>query len=88
MSIVMFIFFLFVASACAWIADYLVPGHIPGGFLTSVIVGILGAWIGTSLLGAIGPSLAGVSLIPAIAGSALLVYLLHVLSPRIIARTK
>ncbi len=75
MGILSFILFLFVAAACAWIAEYLVPGSIPGGFLVSVIFGIIGAWIGVSIMGPVGPSLAGVSLLPTILGSAILVFL-------------
>ncbi len=75
MGILSFILFLFVAAACAWIADYLVPGTIPGGFLAAVIFGIIGAWIGVSLMGPVGPSLAGVSLLPTILGSAIVVFL-------------
>jgi uncharacterized membrane protein YeaQ/YmgE (transglycosylase-associated protein family) len=82
MTILTFILFLFVAAACAYLAERLVPGAIPGGFLTSAIVGIIGAWIGGSMLGSIGPSLAGVSLLPCILGSALLVFLLSLCSHR------
>lgn len=76
MSIVSFILFLVVAAVCAWIAEYFVPGRVPGGFFTSAIVGIIGAWIGGSLLGNFGPSLEGISLLPAIIGSAILVFVL------------
>jgi uncharacterized membrane protein YeaQ/YmgE (transglycosylase-associated protein family) len=82
MGILSFILFLFVAAACAYLAERLVPGSIPGGFLTSAIVGIIGAWIGGSMVGSIGPSLAGVSLLPCILGSALLVFLLSLFSHR------
>ena len=80
MSILGFILFLFVAAACAWIAESLVPGNVPGGFLVSAIVGIIGAWIGGSMVGNIGPSLAGVSVLPAILGSAVLVFGLALIS--------
>lgn len=80
MGILSLILFLIVAAACAWIAERLVPGVIPGGFLTSAIFGVIGAWIGGSLLGHIGPDLAGVALIPCILGSALLVFLVSLLS--------
>jgi uncharacterized membrane protein YeaQ/YmgE (transglycosylase-associated protein family) len=82
MAILSFILFLFVAAACAYLAERLVPGTIPGGFLTSAIVGIIGAWVGGTLVGSIGPSLAGVSLLPCILGSALLVFLLSLFSHR------
>ncbi len=80
MTIIGFILFCLVAAACAWIAEALVPGVIPGGFLVSAIVGVLGAWLGSSFLGGFGPSLAGVPILPAIIGSAVLIFLLSLLS--------
>lgn len=80
MSILSFILFLIVASVCALLAVRLVPNTVPGGFLTSAIVGIIGAWIGGNLIGHFGPDLAGVSLVPCILGSAILVFLLSLVS--------
>lgn len=80
MDILGFLLFLIVAAACAFLAEWLVPGTIPGGFITAAIVGVIGAWIGGSLLGHVGPSLAGVSLIPCILGSAIFVFLLSLIS--------
>ncbi len=88
MGILMFIMFLLIASACAWIAAAVVPGTIPGGFLASVIVGVIGAWIGTALMGHVGPDLAGVSLIPAIVGSGLLVFAFSLIGGRIGTRNR
>jgi uncharacterized membrane protein YeaQ/YmgE (transglycosylase-associated protein family) len=80
MSILSFLLFLLVAAACAWLAECLVPNSVPGGFFTSAIIGILGAWVGGSMLGSIGPSLEGVSLIPCILGSAVFVFLFSLVS--------
>ena len=80
MEILTFILFLIVAAACAYLAEVLVPGTIPGGFFTSAIVGIIGAWVGSSVMGSFGPSLAGVALVPCILGSAILVFLLGLVS--------
>jgi uncharacterized membrane protein YeaQ/YmgE (transglycosylase-associated protein family) len=80
MGIVGLILFLIVAAVCAGIAQMVVPGRIPGGFFTAAIVGIIGAWIGGSILGNFGPSLEGVSLLPAIVGSAILVFGLAMVS--------
>jgi len=55
-------------------------GARTGGFLTSAIVGVIGAWLGSSMMGSFGPSLAGVPLLPAIVGSALLIFLFSLLS--------
>jgi len=80
MGILSFILFLIVAAVCAFIAERLVPNVIPGGFLTSAIIGIIGAWVGSNLMGHFGPDLGGVALIPCIVGSAVLVFLLSVVS--------
>lgn len=80
MSILSFILYLIVAAVCAFLAERLVPNSVPGGFLTSAIVGIIGAWIGGNLVGHVGPDLAGVALVPCILGSALLVFLLSLVS--------
>lgn len=86
MTIVSLILFLVVAGVCAVIAEAIVPGRIPGGFLVAAVVGVIGAWVGGTLLGSFGPALAGVSLIPAIIGSALLVFLLSLLSGVLVRR--
>lgn len=80
MGILSFLLFLVVAAVCAWIAAALVPGRVPGGFLAAAIVGAIGAWVGASLFGGVGPDLAGVPLIPAIAGSAIVVFAMYLLS--------
>lgn len=72
--------YLVVAAVCAYIAERLVPGGVPGGFLTAAIVGIIGAWVGGSLMGHFGPELAGVALVPCILGSAILVFGLALLN--------
>jgi uncharacterized membrane protein YeaQ/YmgE (transglycosylase-associated protein family) len=80
MSILGFLLFLIVAAVCAWIAEAIVPGRIPGGFLASAVVGVIGAWLGSSMFGHIGPDLAGVPVISAIIGAGLLVMALALLS--------
>lgn len=68
-----------------WIADLIVPGKAPGGLIGSMLVGIVGAVFGGfifQLLG--GPGLAGpltlTSLIIAVLGAVVLLYLLRALS--------
>jgi uncharacterized membrane protein YeaQ/YmgE (transglycosylase-associated protein family) len=74
MSILSWILFLVVAAVCAWIAECVVPNKMPGGIVAGAIVGVIGAWIGGTLMGNIGPSLAGVALLPTVVGSAILVF--------------
>lgn len=80
MSILSFILFLLIAAACAYLGERLVPNTVPGGLITSAVVGVIGAWVGGCLVGSFGPSLAGVSLIPCILGSAVLVFILSLVS--------
>jgi uncharacterized membrane protein YeaQ/YmgE (transglycosylase-associated protein family) len=80
MSILSFLLFLLIAAACAFIAERLVPNSAPGGFFVSAIIGVLGAWLGGSMVGSIGPSLEGVSLLPCILGSAVFVFLYTLLT--------
>ncbi len=86
MGLLSFLLYLLVAAACAYIGEMLVPGAIPGGFLTSAIVGIIGAWLGGSMMGSFGPDLGGVALIPCIIGSAALVFLLSLFSRKFYRR--
>lgn len=79
MDILSLLLFLVVAAVCAYIGEMLVPGAVPGGFLTLAIVGIIGAWIGGNLIGHVGPDLASVSLLPCILGSAIFVFLLSLI---------
>ena len=80
MDILGFIFFLIIAAGCAWIAEAMVPGVIPGGFFTSAVFGVIGAWVGGHMMGSVGPSLGGISLIPCILGCAVVVFCVSLLS--------
>jgi uncharacterized membrane protein YeaQ/YmgE (transglycosylase-associated protein family) len=80
MSIIWFILYLIVAAICAALAEKLVPNTVPGGFFTSAVVGIIGGWLGVTLMGSIGPDLAGVPLIPCIIGSAIFVFVISIVA--------
>lgn len=82
MSLLGLILFLIVAAICAGIGSAIVPGRIPGGFLTAMVVGVIGAWVGSLLMGNFGPAVAGVALLPCILGSALLIFVLAMVSGR------
>lgn len=51
-----------------------------GGFLVAAVFGVIGAWVGAALFGNFGPALANVSLIPTILGSAILVFIVALVS--------
>jgi uncharacterized membrane protein YeaQ/YmgE (transglycosylase-associated protein family) len=76
MGILSFILYLIIAATCAAIAEFFVPGRAPGGFFATAIIGIIGAWVGSSIMGNIGPSLGGVAVLPAIVGAAIVVFVM------------
>ena len=80
MTILGFILFLIVASACAWAAQYFAPGRLPGGFWAAALTGLIGGWIGEAVLGPWGPAYGGAYLLPTILGAAALVFVLSLFS--------
>lgn len=69
LSLVGTVLMLFIAGVVGWLADRIVPGELPYGFLGAVLAGLVGSWIGQLILGDFGPSLFGIELIPALAGA-------------------
>ena len=69
---------LAVAGLVGWLADLLVPGQLPYGWLGAVAAGLLGGWLGAVLMGGVGPDLFGVHIIPAFLGAVLLAGLVEV----------
>jgi uncharacterized membrane protein YeaQ/YmgE (transglycosylase-associated protein family) len=69
---------LFMAGLVGWLADLVVPGQLPGGWIGAVLAGLIGGFIGRILFHAIGIrdlgfGLFGVELIPAFVGAVLVV---------------
>lgn len=71
---------LLMAGLIGWLADRLIPGHVPYGFLGLVVVGLVGGWVGSLLLGRVGPSPFGMNLIPAFVGTLLVVAIVSLLA--------
>ena len=70
---------LLVAGFVGWLADLIVPGQLPYGWLGAIIAGLLGAWLGTLLIGNVGPSLAGIPFVPALLGAIILAFVANIL---------
>jgi uncharacterized membrane protein YeaQ/YmgE (transglycosylase-associated protein family) len=71
---------LLIAGVVGWLADAVVPGRLPWGWLGAILAGLVGSWLGVMLLGLvglghIGPSIAGVPIIPAFVGAVVLAFL-------------
>lgn len=81
MGLMGFLVLLVVAAIVGAIAEAIV-GWRPGyGWLGTIVIGLVGAWIGTALL-RIGPIIGGVYLISAIIGSVVLVLILKAITGR------
>lgn len=63
---------LIIAGIVGWIANQILPGKIPYGWLGAVVAGLLGSWLGTLVLGSLGPTIGGITIIPAIIGAVVL----------------
>lgn len=70
---------LLVAGFVGWLADRIVPGSIPYGWLGAIVAGLAGAWIGGWFLGSIGPDLFGIALIPALVGAVILAIIVNLI---------
>src|SRR5438093_8939480 len=63
---------LFMAGLIGALADALIPGKLPWGWVGAVLAGLVGSWLGVRLIGHVGPGLFGVPLIPAFVGALIL----------------
>ena len=67
---------LFMAGLIGALADAVVPGKMPWGWLGAVLAGLVGSWLGERLIGHFGPGLFGVPIIPAFVGALILAFIM------------
>ena len=78
MDLLGFLILLIVAALAGAIGEMIAGVKVPGGWLGSMLVGFVGAWIGHALL-RVGPEVQGIYVISAIIGAALFVLVLRLL---------
>lgn len=66
-----------VGAVIGQIANSVVPRKIPYGFVGATLAGLLGAWLGTRVFGALGPQIAGLHILPGILGASAIAMLIH-----------
>jgi uncharacterized membrane protein YeaQ/YmgE (transglycosylase-associated protein family) len=64
------------------IAKLLMPGADPGGWFVTILLGIAGSWVGHFLFGLVGLAGLGSSIIGAILGAMLLLFLYRIIKAR------
>lgn len=74
-----FIWMLIIGGIIGWIGGIIAGHNIPGGIIGNIIAGLVGSWLGTLILGHWGPEVAGFSLIPAIIGAIILVFIISLI---------
>jgi uncharacterized membrane protein YeaQ/YmgE (transglycosylase-associated protein family) len=78
MTLVGFLILLLVAFVAGAIGEAIAGGKVPGGWVGSIVAGLVGAWLGGMLLH-FGPVIGGIQVIPAIIGAALFVLVLRLI---------
>lgn len=69
---------LIIAAICGAVGEMIGGVKVPGGWIGSIVVGLVGAWIGSMLL-RFGPVIGGIQVIPAIIGAILFVLVLRLI---------
>jgi uncharacterized membrane protein YeaQ/YmgE (transglycosylase-associated protein family) len=82
-SVIHLVLMLFVAGLVGWVADAIVPGRMPYGWLGAIVAGLVGSWIGTLILGHFGPSLFGVPILPALLGAVILAFAVELIGKQL-----
>src|SRR5437763_8610815 len=67
---------LFMAGLVGALADAVVPGKLPWGWLGAILAGLVGSWLGVLLIGQRGPVILGVPVIPGFVGALILALVL------------
>lgn len=76
MTVLGWIILLIVAAVVGAIGEAVAGVKVPGGWLGSIVVGFIGAWIGGLVLH-FGPLIGGIQIIPAIIGAIVFVFALR-----------
>lgn len=74
---------LIIAGLVGALADSIVPGNLPFGWLGAILAGLVGSWIGVFLFARLGfgtgIAIAGIPIIPAFVGALILAFLASLL---------
>ena len=64
---------LIIGGVIGAVAGYITSRDLPMGFIGNIIAGLVGSWLGQSLLGSWGPMVADMAILPSIIGAVVLV---------------
>lgn len=83
-----FILYLIMGGVIGWLAGVLLSKDIPGGIIGNIIAGVIGSWLGGELLGHFGPTIFNISIVPALIGAVLFVFLLSLMHKALNRKSK
>lgn len=64
---------LLIGAIIGAVAGALTSRDLPMGWIGNILAGLIGSWLGETLLGSWGPNVAGMALVPSILGAVILV---------------
>lgn len=73
-SLIGLLFTLLIAFCIGWVAEKVLPGSIPYGWVGAIVFGLLGSWVGGLILGDAGLDIGGIAVFPAIVGAVILAF--------------
>ncbi|GEL13999.1 hypothetical protein FC15_GL001809 [Lapidilactobacillus concavus DSM 17758] len=79
MNMLHFLWVLIVGAVIGVIGQLIVGRDMPFGWIGNIIGGLAGAWIGSSLFGSWGPTVAGMAIVPAIIGAIIVVFVISLI---------
>jgi uncharacterized membrane protein YeaQ/YmgE (transglycosylase-associated protein family) len=85
MTLLGFLLLLIVAAIVGAIGEMIGGTKIPGGWMGSIVAGLVGAWIGAMLIRT-GATVWGIDVISAIIGAAIFVFAIRLMTSRVWVR--
>lgn len=86
-SIIHLVWMLLIAGLVGYLADVIVPGRLPWGWLGTILAGLVGSWIGIALFNLLHLPrwlelirLGGIPLIPALVGAIIIAFVANALA--------
>ena len=70
-----FIWFLIIGGILGWLAGVILGKDVPGGIIGNIIVGLVGSWIGSMILGNWGWKVSDFYVFPALIGAIILIFI-------------
>ncbi|GEL66085.1 GlsB/YeaQ/YmgE family stress response membrane protein [Marinilactibacillus psychrotolerans] len=77
-----FILMLIIGGVVGWIGQLIIGKDVPGGIIGNIILGLIGSALGGYLIPEFGPTIGGITLIPAIIGAIILVFLYSLIAKK------